>query len=151
MSYCSNIAKTKNLKTLSNPEKTASDDIPNWADWNFTGTWGLRILFSDVIDIEIGNISGYYGKFFGPIGIFKGKFYPHWNHTKITNIVGIQFGIVIFGEMGEINLTEIYDDVKTNETNFVGIGDKNETHVDWRIMGREGPTFYITGTFSKLE
>ena len=109
----------------------------------------IDYLLFGMIKIELGNISGYYGKFFGPLRVIKGEFYPHWNHTKITNIVGICSDKVIFGEIGEVDLKDVYD-VETNETNFVGIGDKNETNFDWRIMGREGPTFYMKGTFSKF-
>jgi len=37
-----------------------------------------------------------------------------------------------------------------NETIYVGIGSVNETNFNWRLMGLEGPTFYMEGTFEKF-
>lgn len=149
------IPKMKNLKrTLPIFEKITAneDDAPYWAEGTFNGTWGLReFLFLRMIEIEIGNISGYYGTLLGPIKVIKGEFYPHWNHSKVTNITGVYFGAVIFGTIGDVDLKIDQYNITTNETNYVGLGDQNETRFDWRIMGRQGPTFYMKATISKLE
>ncbi len=150
------LPKFKNInKPISILEKVSlnEEDIPIWADGTINGTWGLREFFlSNMIEIPIGNISGYYGKLFGQINIFSGKIYPNWNTSLITNITGIYFGPVLFGGIGDINLTvdDIYN-INVNETNYVGIGNKNDTDFNWRIMGISGPTFFIKGDFTQFE
>ena len=152
------IPKFSNLnRTLPISEKISlnQDDVPPWADGTVNGTWGLREFFLfNMREIPIGNITGYYGKLLGPIYVFAGKFYPRWNLKQTTNISGIFFGPVVFGVIGDINLTfedigELYD-IKTNETNYVGIGINEETVFDWRIMGVSGPAFFIKGNFTEF-
>lgn len=38
-----------------------------------------------------------------------------------------------------------------NETLFVGIGRYNETNYHWRLMGEEGPTFFVNGAYTKFQ
>jgi len=135
--------------SLFNKVIASEEDIPGWVDGEINGTWGLRefILF-ETVEIPIGNISGYYGKIFGPIYAFIGKINPFWDTTKTTNISGLFFGPVVFGRIGDVNLTvESKYDVNINETGYVGIGDQDESKFNWRIMGRTGPTFYLKGNF----
>jgi hypothetical protein len=129
------------------------DNIPRWADGTFTGKWGLReySLIFGMVEFEIGNISGFYGKFIGSIKIFKGKFYPAWNESKIINISGIYAYSVLFGQIGDIDIESNEYDIETNETSYVGIGSQNITDYNWRIMSKTGPTFYIKGVFSKFD
>jgi hypothetical protein len=138
--------------SLFNTIKINEEDVPKWAEGELNGTWGLReFILIDTVEIPIGDISGYYGKIFGPIYAFSGKVYPFWNSSKTTNISGLFFGPVVFGMIGDMNLSvnTIYD-VKTNETNYVGIGEQDESIFDWRIMGRSGPTFYLKGNFKEF-
>ena len=149
------LQKTSSVKrplSLLNKIIAAEEDIPKWAEGEINGTWGLReFIFFDTVEIPIGNISGYWGKLFGPIYAFSGKINPFWNQTKTTNISGLFFGPVVFGWIGNINLTveNIYD-VDVNETTYVGIGDQDESIFNWRIMGITGPTFYIKGSFTEF-
>jgi len=141
----------ENLLNLSN-KSLNKGDIPNWADGRINGTWGMRefSLLIGMVEIEIGNITGYYGNIFGSINYFQGKFSPFFNENIITNITGFSFGSVIFGYIGDVDLeTELYK-IKTNESNYVGIGGFNESNFDWRIMSWTGPTFFIKGTFDQL-
>jgi len=133
--------------------KPNEEDAPYWAEGYINGTWGLRelVLFK-MVEIPIGNISGYYGRIIGLIYAFKGNIYPKWNPSKSTNISAIFFSDFLFGSIGDINLTK--DDepfIETNQTIFVGIGDQNVSCFNWRIMGKTGPTFYLKGNFSKFE
>lgn len=148
--------KMKNLSRVVNVfdkiSMKSEDDMPSWVDGEFNGTWGLKEFFLlDMVEIEIGNISGYYGQILGPFYLMVGQFYPRWNESQITNITGVYFGPIIFGGLGEIDVETDGYIVSTSETHFAGIGDQNLTHFDWRIMGREGPTFYLKGNFSEFE
>ena len=128
------------------------EDIPKWAEGTINGTWGLReFLLFNMIEIPIGNVTGYYGKLFGQIYIISGKICPFFNSSKTTNISCIFFGPVVFGTIGDINLTvEDNFDVNVNETTYVGIGGKDKSIFNWRIMGRTGPTFYLKGNFEEF-
>jgi hypothetical protein len=142
--------------------KSANDqNTPLWADGTFNGTWGLKEysfiaeLFGDkdgLVEIELGNISGYYSKPFKilPIRYLKGQIYPHWNHSKIINITAVYLGPYVIGKIGDIDIKEPgYNiDVKTNETEFGGIGRHNNTNFNWRIIGPKGPSFYMQGIFN---
>jgi len=143
---------------LPNPKNNANGNniisntkgVPVWADGPLNGTWGLReysILFG-MIEIPIGNITGHYKNFIGPIKYFKGSFYPYSNHSKITNISGVFFGSVVFGKIGDVDVDQEGYNFESNETNYVGIGSFNETNYDWRIISRTGPAFYIKGDLS---
>lgn len=143
-----------NNKSLSILERyTASeDDIPSWADGTINGTWGLREFFLlNMVEVPIGNISGYYGTLLGPISIFSGQIYPYWNSTQTTNITGIFVGPILFGGIGDINLTVTSYEIDVNETNYVGIGYQEDDEFDWRIMGISGPTFFLKGNFVEFE
>jgi hypothetical protein len=138
--------------SLFNKIITNEEDVPRWAEGEINGTWGLReFLLNKIVEVPIGNISGYYGKLFGPIYAFSGKIYPFWDSSKTTNISGLFFGPIVFGWIGDMNLTDesIYD-IDVNETTYVGIGDQDESIFDWRIMGRTGPTFYLKGNFTEF-
>ena len=138
--------------SLLNKISINEEDIPQWAEGEINGTWGLReFLLFNTVEIPIGNISGYYGKLIGPIYTFSGKLYPFWDSSKTTNISGLFFGPIVFGWIGDVNLTveSIYD-VEVNETTYVGIGDQDASIFDWRIMGRTGPTFFIKGNFTEF-
>ena len=131
---------------------TSEDDIPSWADGTINGTWGLREFFLfNMVEIPIGNISGYYGKLLGPISIFNGQIYPFWNSSDTTNITGIFLGPILFGGIGDINITITSYEIDVNETNYVGIGYQEDDEFDWRIMGASGPTFYLKGDFKEFE
>jgi hypothetical protein len=128
-----------------------SDDTPAWADGSFSGKWGIReysILFQRLINIELGNVSGYYSN--GFLNRIDGKFIPRWNESLETRIVGRYIGPFIFGSLGNLEMEDpdYSDDV--NQTFYVGLGTNNETVFDFRLMGQEGPTFYMKGTFSKF-
>ncbi len=146
------IQNIKNEKIELN-HNIADNEVPRWADGTFTGKWGLReySLIFDMVELEIGNISGYYGKFIGSIKVFKGKFYPTWNESRITNISGIYTNSVIFGQIGDIDIDSNEYNIESNETSYIGIGSQNTTNYNWRIMSKTGPTFYIKGVFSKFE
>jgi hypothetical protein len=157
------IPKIKNVKTIvGSLSNRSSEDAPMWADGSFNGTWGLREwsfiaeLFGaedGMVEIEIGNISGYYGNIIGFINGIVGQIYPHYNHSKTVDIGGICLGRILFGEIGEINVTDIESEysVFVEEANYVGIGALNDTSFDYRIMSYKGPTFYIKGTFTKFD
>ena len=111
---------TNNTRTILQKFTTKSEDHPLWADGTFNGKWGLREynILVDALDgnktgmvtIEIGNVSGYYGKIIGPIYVLKGTFYPHYNHSRTSNITGLYFWRILSGRLGSINVeAEEYD------------------------------------------
>ncbi len=139
------------IKTFDNKDKTK--DTPNWATGEFKGTWGIReyTLLFGMVEIEIGNISGYYREHLNFIRVIGGEFYPHYNTSKKSNITGINIGSVIYGNIGDINIENIDYDINQNKSNYVGIGLKNESSFNYRIMGKTGPTMYIKGSFNAFE
>ena len=141
-----NNSKTNNI--LSGLE---SDGAPNWADGTFNGTWGIReysIFFHRLLNIELGTVSGYYTE--GNLGYFVGEFIPHWNTSMKTEINGLFFGQILFGQIGDLTVDDVDYEGTVNETIYVGIGSVNETDFNWRLMGLEGPTFYMKGNFEKF-
>lgn len=132
---------------------SSTDNAPAWADGYINGTWGIReyILFIGMVEIEIGNISGYYTNMVGPLNRFIGEIYTHWDQSKKSEISGLYFGSFIIGQLGDIDIENITLEIKENETGFGGYGDQNETNFDWRIVSKSGPTYYLKGTFSKFE
>jgi len=144
----------KNNHTLVNRniDNKEFNDIPYWADGYLNGTWGIREynILLGMIEIPIGNISGFYGKVLGPINYFSGQFYPIWNQSKLTNITGFYFSSFILGRIGDIDVTQIEYDIKTNESGYGGFGSYNQTNFNYRIVGKSGPTIFLKGTFSKF-
>jgi len=68
-------------------------DSPLWAVGTFSGKWGLREydLLTDIFDgvngngmieYEIGEIFGHYGKIFGKVYVLQGIFYPYNNQSR---------------------------------------------------------------------
>ena len=101
------------------------------------------------MNIELGTVSGYYKE--GALSFFAGAFVPHWNESCVTYINGVYFGPILFGELGDLTVEDAEYEGTCNETIYVGIGNYNATNFDWRLMGQEGPTFYMKGTFTKFE
>jgi len=146
---------TKNYRPSFLLEKTGlksdSDDPPSWADGTFKGTWGIReyILFIGVVNVTLGNVSGYYAK--NRLGWIAGTFYVKnetGKDTPVSEFKGIFFNVFFCGRLGEmdVKVDENYN-TSNNETPFVGIGYQNETKFDWRVMGLKGPTFFMKGEF----
>ncbi|KYK22270.1 hypothetical protein AYK21_03945 [Thermoplasmatales archaeon SG8-52-2] len=113
------------------------DTPPNWANGNFTGVWGLDIWGQH--EIPLGWMFGYY-KLSIDIGYFAAGFNIFGDPDISWFIQGYIFGIFMFGHMGENEYT--------NETYFVGIGKCNKTDYHWRIIGEEGPVFYMEGEYT---
>lgn len=147
------LVKDTDKISSSNSCVSSTDNDPLWADGYINGTWGIRefSLFIGMVEFEIGNFSGYYTNMIGPLNRFVGEFYPHWNHSKISEISGLFLGPFIFGKIGDIDIENMTLEIQANETGFGGYGDQNETNFDWRIVSKSGPTFYLKGTFSKFE
>ena len=135
-------------------------DIPIWATGTISGKWGLReydILtdFFDgdsgngMIEYEVGEISGFYGKILSKIYVFQAVFYPYNNHSRISNITGLCYGNLMGGRIGDINIdVEMYN-IELSEANYGAFGSFNETSFNWRLMLKTGPTFYLKGDFLK--
>ena len=94
---------------------TLKSDTPFWASGTFSGKWGLREydflvdLFDGdngkgMVEYEIGEISGYYGKIFSSLYVIQGIFYPHENQSRISNITGICYGHLMGGRIGDIKV-----------------------------------------------
>ncbi len=135
-------------------------DIPVWSAGTFSGKWGLREYdyikdFFDgengdgMTEHEFGEISGYYGKIFSKIYYIQGFFYPYDNNSKISNISGICYEHFLFGKIGSFSIKFDMYNIESNETNYVGFGEFNETFFNWRLMQNIGPTFYLKGDFYK--
>jgi hypothetical protein len=140
---------------------TLKSDTPFWASGTFSGKWGLREydfladLFdgdngNGMIEYEIGEISGYYGKIFGSLYVIQGIFYPHENLSRISNITGICYGRLMGGRIGDIKVDIDSYDFELNEANYGAYGNFNETNFDWRLMLSSGPTFYLRGNFTRF-
>jgi hypothetical protein len=137
------------------------NEKPIWAIGSISGRWGIREfdLITNIFDgangngmieHEIGDIQGYYGKIFGKVYIFQGFFYPNYNKSRVTNITGLCYGNIIGGRIGNISIDDNLYDIELREANYCGIGDFNETFFNWRILLKTGPTFYIKGNFLKI-
>lgn len=130
----------------------AADEAPAWAEGSFSGSWGIRefsIFFGKLINIELGTIQGYYKT--GYLSRISGIFVPNWNQSQKTEISGFYIGPFIFGSLDELNIQDPDYTAATNKTVYVGLGSQNVTSFNWRIMGKEGPTFYIEGVLSKFD
>lgn len=125
-------------KTIINDINYIKEDTPpNWANGNFSGVWGLDIWGE--YHIPIGWMFGYY-----KLGINIGYFVAGFNFFEEPDISwfvqGYIFGIFMFGSMDANEYT--------NQTFFVGIGNCNETTYHWRVMGEQGPTFFMHGKYT---
>ena len=134
--------------------KSDSEEPPSWADGTFNGTWGVReyILFIGVVNISLGNVSGYYAK--KHLGWIAGTLYVKNEtdkDTPVSEFKGLFFDVFFCGRLGKMDV-EVDENYNTSndETPFVGIGYQNETEFDWRLMGLKGPTFYMKGEFKEL-
>ena len=128
-------------KTILNDKPTSIKDIPpTWANGNFSGVWGLDIWGE--YHIPLGWMLGYY-KLSINIGYFAAGFNFFGEPDILWFIQGYIFGIFMFGNMDENEYT--------NQTFFVGIGKSNETHYHWRVMGEEGPIFFMDGKYTFFE
>jgi len=116
------------------------DTPPNWANGNFTGVWGLDIWGQH--KIPLGWMFGYY-KLSIDIGYFAAGLNIFGEPDISCFIQGYIFGIFMFGYMGKNDYT--------NETYFVGIGKCNKTNYHWRIIGEEGPVFYMEGKYTVFD
>ncbi len=126
-------------------EKTIFNDItpfkkdspPSWANGNFSGVWGLDIWGE--YHIPLGWMFGYY-KLGVNIGYFAAGFNFFGEPDLSWFIQGYIFGIFMFGSMDANEYT--------SQTFFVGIGNCNETNYHWRVIGEEGPTFFMHGKYT---
>ena len=116
------------------------DIPPNWANGNFTGSWGLDIWGE--YNIPIGWMFGYY-KLSIDIGYFAAGFNVFGDPDISWFAQGYIFGIFMFGHMGGNDYT--------NETYFVGIGKCDTNRYHWRIICEEGPVFYMDGEYTVFE
>jgi hypothetical protein len=120
--------------------KVKLDTPPTWANGNFTGVWGLDIWGE--YNIPLGWMFGYY-KLSIDIGYFAAGFNIFGEPDISWFIQGYIFGIFMFGHMGENEYTD--------ETYFVGIGNCNKTNYHWRILGEEGPVFFMDGKYTVFD
>jgi hypothetical protein len=133
---------SKSIENLLFNNKTAEkmDIPPTWANGNFTGVWGLDIWGQH--EIPLGWMFGYY-KLSIDIGYFAAGLNIFGEPDISWFIQGYIFGIFMFGHMGENDYT--------NETFFVGIGKCSKTNYHWRIIGEEGPVFYMEGEYTVFD
>jgi hypothetical protein len=143
------------------PSLSYNSEAPVWAIGTFSGKWGLREydLLADIFDgkngsgmveYELGELSGYYGKILGKVYVIQGIFYPHDNQSRISNITGICYGHLLGGRIGDIKVNMDMYNIELSEANYGAFGDFNETCFNWRLMLKTGPTFYLTGDFLKF-
>lgn len=120
-----------NLQSYLNTQSRIMDDIPDWANGNFTGEWGITLF--GIPAAPAGWITGYYEN----IGLGKlDAVYAIFNETNATAFLrGIMLWIFFMGGAGSLQ--------GGNATWVVGIGVANETHFYWRINAIIGPSFYI--------
>ena len=116
------------------------DDPPGWANGNFSGVWGLDIWGET--HIPLGWIYGYY-KNQVKFGYFYAAFADFWGENNTNYLQGLLIGPYMLGALGQ--------NESANETVFVGLGGYNETNFHWRIMGWEGPTFFMHGTYTRFD
>ena len=115
------------------------EDPPEWANGNFTGTWGLTIL--GVPTPPIGWIVGYYENI--GLGRFAGVF-AEFNETNATGgLIGLMLWVFFIGGVGNL--------ATQNGTYVSGIGVANETHYYVRLHGIIGPSYYIYIQYTKFE
>jgi hypothetical protein len=116
------------------------DDPPSWATGNFSGVWGLDIWGET--HIPLGWLYGYYKRTVH-FGYFYAAFADFWSENETNFLQGFLIGPYMLGTLGS--------NESANETAFVGLGGYNETHFYWRVMGMEGPTFFMYGVYSKYD
>ena len=138
------------MKQINNPRiKTLITDIekqiptldtpPGWANGVFSGDWGLDIWGG--WHIPIGWTHGYFNR--APnFGYFNAVFAKYGEENATWLIKGFFLGPFMFGSFAENEYA--------NETLFVGIGRITETEYHWRMMGEEGPTFFVDGTYTEF-
>jgi len=132
----------KNIRNdISIFENTGSNSIrdipPNWANGNFSGVWGLDIWGEQ--HIPLGWMFGYF-KLSINIGYFAAGL-AFFGETEISWFMqGYIFGLFMFGYLEKNDFT--------NESFIVGIVKTNETDYYWRVIGEEGPTFFMTGKYT---
>jgi hypothetical protein len=127
------------ISTIDNSKPiSAKDTPPRWANGNFSGLWGVDIWGEFLI--PIGWMFGYY-KWSVNIGYFYAGFALFGEEDVSWFIQGYFFGPFILGAIGPNEYA--------NESFFVGLGKYNETNYYWRIMGEEGPTFFMYGEYLK--
>ena len=102
--------------------------------------WGLDIWGE--WQIPIGWMFGYYKRNTN-FGYFYAGFADFEQQNASWFIQGYFFGPFMFGSLGENEYA--------NETLFVGIGRYNDTAYHWRLMGEEGPTFFVHGIYTKFQ
>ncbi len=122
------------------PSSHTADHPPSWANGNFTGEWGIDIWGQ--VQIPIGWLFGYY-KRKPDFGYFYAAFNT-WNgeDNETSFLQGFFFGPYMLGTLGQ--------NESANETAFVGLGGYNNTNFSWRVMGLEGPTFFMSGEYTKF-
>ena len=126
------------ITTFENKETTSIKDTPPpRANGNFSGVWGLDIWGEH--HIPLGWMLGYF-KLTVNVGYFAAGFNFFGEPDILWFIQGYIFGIFMFGNMGENEYT--------NQTFFAGICKTNETDYHWRIIGEEGPVFFMQGKYS---
>jgi hypothetical protein len=116
------------------------DDPPAWANGNFSGVWGLDIWGQ--YHIPLGWMVGYY-KLSVNIGYFAAGFNFFGENDISWFMQGYIFGIFMIGNMDANEYT--------NQTFFVGIGNCNQTNYHWRIIGEQGPVFFMHGKYTVYE
>ena len=132
--------KTHHLDTVMEEQAIESKepiqpmDVPEWAEGNLTGLWGVNVLGQPLE--PIGWLYGFYGTY-----QFAAAFWV-FNESEISGYIGgLHIGPFLLGKI-------VFPD--ENETLFVGLGGRNETHFYYRLMGIVGPTFYIYGIHIKF-
>ena len=128
------------VNSFNNILSVKKDTPPAWANGNFTGVWGLDIWGEH--NIPLGWMFGYF-KLSIEIGYFAAGFNIFGEPDISWFIQGYIFGIFMFGNMGKNEYT--------NQTYFVGIGKCSKTNYHWRIIGEEGPVFYMEGKYTMFD
>jgi len=123
---------------FNNTKKTLIKDTPpTWAKGNFSGVWGLDVWGEN--NTPLGWMVGYY-KLSINIGYFAAGFNFFGEPAILWVMQGYFFGIFMFGNMGKNEYT--------NQTFFVGICKYNNSEYKWRIVGEEGPLFFMSGKYT---
>jgi hypothetical protein len=122
---------------------TTLEEPPSWANGNFSGVWGIDIWGE--AQIPLGWIAGYFRHM--NLGYFLGGFAEFGAENASAYIEGFFLGPFMFGQISEIPI----ENETVNATIFVGLGGYDETQFYWRIMGYEGPTFFMYGEYAKFD
>jgi len=130
----------KKVEPQSIPTTAPKEEPPDWANGNFSGVWGIDIWGE--AQIPLGWMYGYYKRNVH-FGYFYAAFAEFWEEEDYNYLQGFLIGPYMLGMLGE--------NESANETAFVGIGGYDETNFYWRVMGLEGPTFFMYGEYTKFE